>query len=166
MFQTLKRLSEIEVSEWRSWVVTEARGWIGTPYELNQMAIGAGVDCARFIYAVYNKCGLIPDEKIGIFGHDFGCHTNDESYIFRMLRHASRVAEAVSFPSLKAKTGNVALMRNVGSRVYNHGGIVTDWPKLIHAAPDQVKEIDASTHWLWSGKVVQLFDPWEKMNDR
>lgn len=164
MSQTQKPL--FSEAEWRACVIVEARSWIGTPYHLNQACKGAGVDCGRFVYQVYHACGLIPEEKIGVFGHDFGCHTSEESYIFRMLRHAAKVAEAVSFPTLAAKPGNVALTRNEGSRIYNHGGIVTAWPKILHAAPCSVGEVDACTHWLWAQRTVQIFDPWEKMNDR
>jgi hypothetical protein len=159
--------------EWREAVIAEARTWERTPYEMNQCCKSAGVDCARFIYAVYRHCGLIQEEQIGIFGGDWSCHVKEEIYVFRMLRHAVKVLESVSYPTLKAEPGNVALVRTVepdpekknAGHAFDHAAIVVRWPLVLHAAPEHVKEVDASTHWLWAHKTVKIFDPWEKMRN-
>ncbi len=146
----------------RAQVVAETRTWLHTPYELNQMCKGGGVDCARIIYAVLRDCGLMPLEYIERFGADWCINAKDETYVYRMLRHATSVLEGISYPSLKVLPGNIALVRIVGSKVYSHGGIVTAWPLVIHAAPDEVEEVDASTHWLWAHREIKIFDPWIK----
>jgi cell wall-associated NlpC family hydrolase len=143
----------------RAEVVAEARSWLGTPYHLNQCVRGAGVDCARFVHAVLHACGLMPAEFIERFGMDFGAHTDEETYKFRMLRHAPEILEGISFPSLKALPGCVALVRTQGARVFNHGAIVLQWPRSIHAVGEGVREFDASQHYLWAHRVVKIFDP-------
>jgi cell wall-associated NlpC family hydrolase len=143
----------------REAVVAEARTWLGTPYHLNQCVRGAGVDCARFIHAVLHACGLMPAEFIERFGTDWASHTSEEVYKFRMLRHAPEILEGISFPSLKAKPGCVALVKTEGARVYNHGAIVLAWPRCIHAVRIGVSEFDASQHELWAQSIVKIFDP-------
>lgn len=156
-------MTNAEENLWRSRVVFEAKTWIRTPYQLNQGLKGCGVDCARFVFEVYRVCKLIADENIGIFGADWSAHERQEVYIFRMLRHAHKVAEGISYPTHNWRPGNVVLVKTNGGRVYDHAGIVSNWPKVIHAAPEYVKEIDASTHWLWASRYLQVFDPWEKI---
>ena len=51
------------------------------------------------------------------------------------------------------------LTRLARSKVYNHGAIVTAWPKVIHAIAPRVEEIDASTNPLWAYRAVAVFTP-------
>jgi len=144
-------------------VVAEVRSWIGTPYHATGAMIkGAGCDCSTLIYAVYRACGLVPDEDIGVFATDWFCHAKEETYMRRIVRHAYKTVQAVSWPTLEAKPGSIALTRAVGSRVYNHGGIVTKWPMVVHALQPHVAEVNASTHWIWANKEVTIFDHWVK----
>ena len=148
--------------EAREKVIAEARSWLGTPYHKRAQVKGAGCDCATFIYAVYHTCGLIPDEEIEIFSDDWSMHTSDEVYMRRIMRHAEITLEGISYPTLKALPGNIVLTKTDSGRVYDHGGIVTDWPRIIHAVPNAVEEANASQHWLWEFKMVKIFDPWRK----
>ncbi len=150
----------------REKVIAEARTWIGTPYHTNARVKGAGCDCATLLFMVYHACGLVPDEDTGIFSGDWWCHVSDEIYMRRVVRHAHKVAEAISYATLSAKPGNIVLTRCAESRVYNHAGIVTAWPKLIHAMDPAVEEVDATQHWAWNFRTVTVLDPWEKQHDR
>jgi NlpC/P60 family putative phage cell wall peptidase len=147
----------------REQVIVEARRWIGTPYDKGFKAVlQVGCNCATLIYAVYRACGLIPDEQIGVFSPDWYANTKEEKYMLRILRHAASVGEAIAYPTMVASPGNVVLTRSWKSKVYNHAGIVTKWPMLIHALAPKVEEVDATTHRLWQFRTVQIFDPWLK----
>ena len=150
----------------RAQFVAEAESWIGTKYEMNQACKGAGADCGRFIYQALFNCGLISEEiqksVIEIFGNDWSCHTDEkkyQAYIFRMLRNAKKLVEGISYPTLKALPGCIALVKTRDGRVEDHGGIVVAWPTIIHAVPPKIARADASQHWLWGHKQVTIFDP-------
>lgn len=154
----------------REAVLAEARAWLRTPYHKNGRVKGAGADCGTLLFCVYRTCGLVPpgaegifnDERIVPVGDDWFCHTEEERYMKLVLRHARKVAEGVAYPSLHALPGNLVLTRAVGSRVFNHGGIVVKWPRIIHAVYSGVEEADGSTHYLWDHQIVTVLDPWAK----
>lgn len=158
----------------REEVVAEAFSYLGTRYEKNGRVKGAGVDCATILFCVWRDCGIIPPGEEGIFsdpsivptGQDWFCHANEEKYMLRILRHADKVLQGISYPNMQAKPGNIALTKAVGSRRWNHGGIVTCWPMVIHAVDPVVEEANASTHWLWDHQEVCIFDPWERASVR
>ena len=151
--------------------VHEAQSWLGTPYHVGARVKGAGVDCATFLFAVYKECGLVPAEEEGVFTSDvqhpdWWAHTSEEKYMFRIIRHAHKVVEAISYATLDAKPGNIVLSRAAGSRVYNHGAVVVRWPMVIHAVDPVVEVVDASTNWMWSFQTVAVFDPFEPLEKK
>jgi cell wall-associated NlpC family hydrolase len=139
-------------------IVREAHTWLGTPYLLGQMLKGAGCDCGTFLLGVLQACGFAQDEVSEHHASDWFCHTTEEKYMLRLLRHATKIAEAVSYPTLGAQPGDLVLTRHATtSRVYNHGGIVTRWPKLIHAVAPMVCETDATADSMWCFREVAVF---------
>jgi len=146
----------------REQIIAEARTWLDTPYHRGGRVKGAGCDCATFVFEVFYRCGLVPDENLGVFSSDWSAHEQSEVYMLRILRHARKVVEGNSYPTLQAKPGNIVLTKTESGRVYDHGGIVTAWPMLIHAMPGGVAEVNATEHWLWQYKIVKVFDPWER----
>src|SRR3954452_11723136 len=125
-----------EILERRTAIITEARSWVGTPYRLGNPVKKAGADCSTFIYGVYRSLDLVPDEQIGVFAQDWYCHTDEDKYFARVKyllqvrRHAYKTAEAVAYRSTKATAGSIVLVKANGSAKYNHGGIVTAWPRI------------------------------------
>jgi cell wall-associated NlpC family hydrolase len=149
----------------REELLKEAYTWIRTPYLKGGMVKGSGCDCATFPYSSYRVCGLIGDEQIGVFSDDWAANAKEEIYMFRILRHARKVAEGMSYPTLKAAPGNILLVKTEGARVYDHAAIVVKWPRVLHSAPcspGYVTEVDASKHFLFAFKNVHIFDPWAK----
>ncbi len=144
----------------REKVVAEAFTWIGTPFHIGGRVKGAGVDCGQLLYCVYHACGLIPEEEAGLFAGDWFCHTTEERYQFRMFRHAYKIVEGRAYGSLAAKPGSAVLVKAAGSDLYNHGGIVVRWPRVIHAGCEVVEEVDAMYDPLWAFNVVMHFDLW------
>jgi cell wall-associated NlpC family hydrolase len=162
-----RAIATYSISEARQLVVNIARSFVGTPYHKNGRIKGVGVDCATFIFCAYKEAGLVSAEEEGIFSdpsivptsQDWFCNTDEDKYMKRILRHAHKVAEGVSYPSLRAEPGNIALTRAVRSKVFNHGGIVTRWPKVVHAVDPITEEADASSHALWAFQEVVILDP-------
>lgn len=143
----------------RDQIVAEARRWIGTPYHLGAELRGIGCDCATLILGVWRACGIVTDEHLGLYSHDWFHHTSDQRYMLGIMRHATKVAESVCHRAVKAEPGCVVLTKCVGSERFNHGGIVTVWPKVIHAVAEGVEEIDAARHPMWERHQLAIFDP-------
>lgn len=108
----------------REAVVAEARTWLKTPYHHRAAIKGAGVDCAQILVEVYSACGLIPHFDTGDYPPDWMMHREEERYLGFVLDYAHEVETP--------KPGDVVLYK-VG-RCFAHGGIVVDWPTIIHAS--------------------------------
>jgi cell wall-associated NlpC family hydrolase len=148
----------------REAIMAEASSWIGTPYHKAACVKGAGVDCAMLLWGVYKNCGLVPedDRVVERYSQDWFANTDREKYLFKAMRYAHKVAEGVSYPTLKALPGCLALVRSPTSKLFNHGGIVMRWPHLIHAVDPEVQLACASTHSLWAYRNVVILDPFAR----
>jgi cell wall-associated NlpC family hydrolase len=140
-------------------IVAEARSWVGTPYHLGAMLKGAGCDCGTLLLGVAQACGFALDQKLERFTQDWFCHTSEEKYEKRLLRNATLVIKAISYPTLKAQPGDLVLTHHshMTNARFNHGGIVVAWPKIIHAVNPKVEETDATQHWMWNFREVAVF---------
>lgn len=108
----------------RDRIVAEAMSWMGTPYHHRARLKGAGVDCAQILIAVFVAVGLVDEFDPGDYPPDWMMHRDEERYIGFVTRHAEQVAAPLP--------GDVVLYK-VG-RCFSHGGIVVDWPTIIHAS--------------------------------
>lgn len=126
------------------------------------MVKGHGCDCGTLLVGVYTAAGIIEPEQLSIYSHDWWLHVAEETYLTRVWRHAGKIAERIFYRSDTVEPGNIVLCRAAGSRVYNHGGIVTAWPLIIHALYEGVKEADATRHPMWAYHEIVVFDPWNK----
>jgi len=109
--------------EQRQAVVKEALSWCGTPYEHRARVKGAGVDCGQLLIAVYSACGLSPDFDPGDYPADWMLHRDEERYLGWVRKFA--------MPTDAPKPGDIVVWRF--GRCVSHGGIVTDWPTIVHA---------------------------------
>jgi len=143
--------------------VQVARSWLGTPYVLGGRVRGAGCDCGTLLAEYLIGIGAASREELedlGFYGHDWFCHATSERYLLRLLRHARLVAETVCRRGVTAQPGSLALFRVVGSKVYNHGAIITEWPRGIHATADKVREVNLADDRLTAYRSMDIFDPW------
>jgi cell wall-associated NlpC family hydrolase len=154
----------------RERIVAEARSWLGTRYQRGGMIKcdpgkpwTGGVDCATLLYCIYRACGLMDEDPKAqqFFSDDWFFNTKEEHYFSAVLRHIPKFLEGWAFPTTKALPGSLVLSKCVGSKVFNHGGIVTAWPRVIHAA-ELVTEIDITHDPLWQGRPIAIFDPLSK----
>lgn len=148
--------------QWRRELVAEARSWIGTPYVTGGRVKQAGCDCCSFVLSALQNCGLARDEELEVYSGDCWAHWTEEKYLYRLMKHAVKIAETVATRGVRALPGTIVLGRVVGARVYNHAAIVTAWPLVVHALPPEVCEADASREPLWIHREVALFDPFAK----
>jgi hypothetical protein len=119
----------------RAKVVSEARSWIGTPYHHMGAGLqvpgrqlkGIGIDCAQILVEVYAACDVIEWFDTGKYPADFMMHSDDPTYIDLIIPRAEEYDWRVE-PILPAD-----LPVWLFGRTYSHGGIVTEWPKVVHA---------------------------------
>ncbi len=147
------------VTRLRERVVRAAKEWVGTPYVLGAAVKGAGVDCAQLIVCVMKEsAGIMGSEHLGHIPPDWYMHAAEDMYKFRMLRYASR-QDAHAWRGSSIPPGAVVLLQAAGSKLYNHGAIVTAWPLIVEAVPPCVREVDATREPHWMGQAIAVFDP-------
>lgn len=145
----------------RPMVVAEARTWKGTPYHRHAMIKGAGVDCGLLPYAIYRHFDLIPAFEVEFLSDDWFCNTTQEKYLRMVQVHLKKLLEGQARRDLQALPGSLVVARVAVGKLYNHSGIVTRWPYVVHAVHSGVDEVDASNDPLWICKPVEVFDPWD-----
>lgn len=112
----------------REAVVAEARSWVSTPYRHRGRAKGfnGGVDCAQLVYLVFQGCGLCDEIPLEQYPPDWHLHRSTERYLAKVLERT----RPVDYP----QPGDIVLFK-VG-RCFAHGGVVTQWPSMVHAWKD------------------------------
>jgi cell wall-associated NlpC family hydrolase len=116
----------MEKEELRRSVLKEAQSWIGTPWHHEARVKGAGVDCGMLILEIYERLGLIPHVIPPHYGPDFMLHRSDEWYIELILQFAEEIFKMPYLP------GDAVVYKQ--GRIFSHGGIVVEWPIIIHAS--------------------------------
>jgi cell wall-associated NlpC family hydrolase len=109
----------------RAAVLDEAETWRGTPYHHAARLKGIGCDCLSFLVEVYQRCRIIAPLTLPFYRPDAVMHDGDPRYFEGVLAHGREVATA--------QPGDVVLYR--WGRGMGHGGIVVDWPWILHADP-------------------------------
>lgn len=155
----------------RRMITEESRSWLRTPYRKQCMIKGVGVDCGMFPYMVLSKLGLVPDlsGELPVLKDwqvleqtdDWFCHTSEQRYARIVERYFRRLIESQARREFSAEfsEGNLVLLQTKGSRVYNHGGLITSWPRVIHCfPPNGVSEVDASVDPYWSNQKIAVYD--------
>jgi cell wall-associated NlpC family hydrolase len=136
----------------RGRLVAEALSWIGTPYRPAQRVKGrdGGVDCLTFVVEVFERAGIIGGYQVPYYPQDWHLHRDDERYLAGVLEYAREI-EGPPEP------GDIALFRF--GRCFAHGGIVTQWPMVVHAWNGAgVVPVDA-TQALLARRAQRFFDP-------
>lgn len=109
----------------RAAIVAEAKTWIGTRYHEQGDLKGVGVDCGMILVRIFTGLGLIGPFDPRPYPRDFMMHSAEERYIGLVQR-----CGGVEFAG-PAHPGDVVVWRF--GRCFSHGGVVTEWPRLIHA---------------------------------
>lgn len=107
-------------------VVEIAKSWLGTPHVHNARVKGAGVDCGQFVAAVFEEAGLVSPVDLGTYPPDWYLHRDDSRYLATVELFCTKRKWETD-----AEPGDVVLY-NFG-RCIGHGGIVVEWPLIVHA---------------------------------
>jgi cell wall-associated NlpC family hydrolase len=147
-------LTTVSAVEQRLAVIESAKSWCGTPFHHGAAIKGkrGGVDCGRLLAEVYRDAGVLTEVGIPHFAHDFFLHERTERYLDLVRQHMAEVPVP--------KAGDLVLF--LFGRVYSHGGIVVEWPTIIHAngasSHPQV-EIGNALQPPLVGRPTKFFDP-------
>jgi hypothetical protein len=138
-------------------------GWVGTPYALGGRVRGAGVDCCTLLCEYLIEIGRIPAAELGglpYYGPDWFLHAGSERYLKGLMRFGTMVSGRICRSGERAQPGDIALFKVAGSRLFNHGAVVTHWPWGVHAGASGVREVDLVACPLTAFRKMELFDPW------
>lgn len=72
-----------------------AESWLDTPYVYGACVKGKGVDCARFIMAVYREAGFVPPGYRTPHQHKdwhYGKHVDKDVFMREVLKFAHRIS--------------------------------------------------------------------------
>lgn len=136
----------------RDLVIFAARSWLKTPFHMGACVKGSGVDCGTLLTAVYSAAGCDVPTELGHFSKDWHLHTAEDRYLDFIESYARPVEAPLP--------GDIAMFRMKRAKVFSHGAIVIEWPKVIHAFWGHgVEEADASIGALkWAD--VRFYSPW------
>jgi cell wall-associated NlpC family hydrolase len=146
----------------REEAVQGARAWKGTPYVMRGRLRGAGCDCATFLAEYLIEIGAVADVDVPLYAGDWFHHSTDERYLRSIVKYAVQTAEGVCAGTLAALPGNLILFRSVGSKFFNHGAVIVQWPRILHSVLGGVAEANAVQHPLTAFRSYAIFDPWIK----
>lgn len=104
-------------------IISEAKGWLNTPYHHEGNIRGAGVDCAMFLVEVYSAAGAMAWIDPRPYSKQWMLHRSEEQY----LAWVRRYADEVDSPS----PGDMVLVRY--GRTLSHSAIVIEGSRVIHA---------------------------------
>lgn len=108
----------------RKRVVAAALSWLGTPYHHAARVKGGGVDCGQLLAAVYEDAGVEQRIPIEDYPPDWMMHRDEPRFMNILEQYARRVEPP-------GKPGDLVLFR--WGRSPSHGGIVIEWPRIVHA---------------------------------
>ena len=150
----------------RAAAVLVARSFLGTPYVLGGRLKGAGVDCATLLGLYLIEIGAVPCDlwsNLTAYSHDWFLHDANERYLRGLVRFGFGASKSLCRTDASAQPGDVALFRVVNSKVFNHGAIITSWPRGIHAVVGGVRETVLTSDRLTAFRPMEIFDPFGKI---
>lgn len=112
-------------SDQRAAAIACAESWLGTPYHHMASVKGpqGGVDCAFFLIDVYATAGIADRFVPAYYPQDWHLHRDAERYLDEVRQRCG----TVEFPL----PGDLIVFKY--GRTFSHGGIIIEWPKLIHS---------------------------------
>jgi cell wall-associated NlpC family hydrolase len=138
--------------------------WVSTPYRLGGRVRGAGADCCTLLVEYLIEIGKIRAEDMAtlpLYSPDWFLHASSERYLKGLMRFGTMVSGQICRGrNVGAQPGDIVLFKVVGSRLFNHGAVVTAWPRGVHAQADGVRQVDLVSCPLTSFRSMEIFDPW------
>jgi len=121
--------------ELRAAAVAEAHTWLRTPYHHmgdgeqrpGRQLKGVGIDCAQILIETYAAVGALEWFSTGKYGRDWMMHNGEERYLSFILQYT----EEYDWHEEPIQPADIVVWRF--GKSFSHGGIVTEWPFVIHA---------------------------------
>lgn len=110
--------------EARAAIVAEARKWIGARWHHGARVRYVACDCGMLIADVFDAAGAVAFQPIGPYSRQHPLHSSEERFLAVVECYAKEI-EGQPLP------GDIVVWRF--GRAFSHGGIVVDWPWVIHA---------------------------------
>ena len=142
----------------RDAILAEAREWIGTPYQHQASAKGAGCDCLGLVRGVWRAvCGEEP-EPVPPYTPDWAERCGGETLLAAALRHL------VKAPLKGAQPGDVLLFRMDARAPVKHAAILDEGGGIIHAYWGRAVVRSRLAPW-WRARLAAAFqfpdvEPW------
>jgi cell wall-associated NlpC family hydrolase len=109
----------------RDRVVQAARTFLGTPYHHNGLLKGIGVDCATILILAFNEAKVVAAPvDVPPYSPQWHLHHEENKYTDFIRKFAAEVDRS-------PLPGDIVVWKF--HRAFAHGGIVTEWPHVIHA---------------------------------
>lgn len=122
-------------------ILTEARDWIGTPYQHQTSTKGAGCDCLGLVRGVWRALYGAEPEPAPAYTPDWAERQGAETLLWAARRHLTQIETDAAAP------GDVLLFRMDTQSPAKHAAILDEDARLIHA--------------YWGRAVVRSrFAPW------
>ncbi len=139
-------------------VLAEARSWLGTPYQHQASAKGAGCDCLGLVRGVWRALYGAEPEMAPPYTPDWAERCGEETLRDAARRHLREVSVA------KAQPGDVLLFRMDARSPAKHAAILDEEAHLIHAYWARAVVRSRFAPW-WRARCVAAFEfpgvtPW------
>ena len=114
--------------------VDAALSWLSTPYHHGGQVKGAGVDCATLLVCSAREAGLLPEGfQLGNYSSQWNVNRTAQTYL-------AKIGEACKEVPPPPQPGDIVVFQF--GRIFSHGAIVVEWPRIIHALLHQRVTID------------------------
>jgi NlpC/P60 family putative phage cell wall peptidase len=140
----------------REAILAEARSWLGTPYQHQASAKGAGCDCLGLIRGVWRALYDREPESAPAYTPDWAERHGAETLLAAARRHL--VATEAAAP------GDVLLFRMDGASPIKHAAILDRNERIIHAYWGRAVVLSRFAPW-WRARCAASFsfpgaEPW------
>jgi NlpC/P60 family putative phage cell wall peptidase len=133
--------------------VAEARTWIGTPYQHQASARGAGADCLGLLRGIWRKLYGAEPEPVPAYTEDWAEPDHQEVLLAAATRWLVGKAAA------DLATGDVLLFRMRDGSIAKHLGLQSDigaHPRFIHSYSGH-GVVESSLSMPWQRRIVARF---------
>ena len=146
-------------AEKRAEIVRAAKDWLGTPYHHMARVKKAGADCAMFPLAVYQECGVLPENfHLPQYSMQWHLHRSEEMYLKTIEPLTQEIPADIS-GAVGWRPSPADFVVFKFGRAFSHGAIVVEWPIIIHSyIPHGVLLGDALRDGEMIGREVKFFE--------
>ena len=121
----------------RAAVVAATREWVRTPWKHRCAVVGSGIDCARHLLETGVRSGMVERFDPSFYTHDWHWHRDEERFLDALSTYMKQVGDSEETIKERGRDftvlpGNVLIWKN--GRTFSHGGVVSEWPMVVHAS--------------------------------